>query len=65
MTPNYLAGLQVRSTFGHDGNRVTADRADAPTLRDLAQDADRPDLYATPGTFAGTHDASNVASLIS
>ena len=65
VTPNDLARLQVRPAFGHDRNRVAAYRADAPPLRDLAQDADRPDLNPTPGTFAGSHDASNAASLIS
>ena len=57
VTPYDLTGLQVRSAFGHDRNRVAAYRADAPPLRDLAQDANRPDLNPTPGTFA-VHDAS-------
>ena len=64
MTPNDLAGLQVRSAFDDNLDGVPANRADAPTLRHLTQDADRPDLNATPGAFA-VHDASNAASLIS
>lgn len=65
MTPDYLTRFEMRSAFDDDFDGVPADRADAPTLRHLAQDADRPDLNATPGTFAGGHDASNAASLIS